>query len=134
MVEVESPSLDTLIPEGDMDYLREKTFEFELTSHNGEVHLILKAFELGPAYTPNHADLLVILPAGYPNANPDMFWTQPDVTLKNGSTPVQANVPQDFPSGRWQRWSRHFQNGWRPDIDCLRTYIAAVRTELGRGR
>lgn len=125
---------EALLPEEDIAYVEEKALDFELSSHGGEVHLILKSFELGDAYSPTHADLLIIFPAGYPNANPDMFWTRPAVKLKSGSTPVQANVHQDFPSGRWQRWSRHLQNGWRPGIDGLRTYIAAVRIELTKGR
>jgi hypothetical protein len=73
------------------------------------------------------------LPAGYPNAHPDMFWTFPDVKLANGSWPKSSEHHYAYDGRNWQRWSRHYQGKWRAGIDGLRSYLAAVRTEIAKG-
>ncbi len=133
MVEVAVRGLDPLLPPADTAYLEEKAYDYEMSAVGAEVHLVLRNFDLGAHYAPPRANLLIIIPAGYPNAHPDMFWTQPDVRLASGQVPLRADVHQDFPSGSWQRWSRHFRGGWRPGVDTVRTYVAAIRSELARG-
>jgi hypothetical protein len=116
--------------ESDESFLIEKKYDFELTDYSG---LIIHDFSLPPHYSITSVDLLVIFPAGYPNANPDMFWTSPRVTLKNGATPTATGVDENRGGRTWQRWSRHWTTTWRPGIDGLRTFLAAVRQELDRG-
>lgn len=99
----------------------------------GEVHLIIHDYDFPAAYLPRKADLLIILPAGYPNAHPDMFWTYPDVKRANGAWPVNSDQHQAYGDRNWQRWSRHYQGQWRAGIDGLRSYLAAVRTEVAKG-
>jgi hypothetical protein len=82
---------------------------------------------------PRKANLMFILPAGYPNANLDMFWTEPVVKLANGNWPVNANQHALYGGVSWQRWSRHFQTAWRQGVDNLRTFVATIRKELSRG-
>jgi hypothetical protein len=130
-----APGLLELIPESDREFLQGKGFEYDIEQADGFVHLIIHRFELPAAYTPRTCDLLIRLPAGYPNANPDMFWTRPDVRLLGGGTPLNADHRQDFNALIWQRWSRHFPDGrWRPGIDGLDTFVAAIRRELAVGR
>jgi hypothetical protein len=77
---------------------------------------------------------LIILPPGYPDAAPDMFYTSPRLTLADtGREPRAANVTHDFAGRAWQRWSRH-SNSWRPGIDGLQTMIARVRRALEEAR
>jgi hypothetical protein len=82
------------------------------------------------AYAPRLTDLLIRLPMGYPQANPDMFWTKPDVLLAQGGYPNRADYHDPTADG-WQRWSRH--GGWRAGVDNLRTKLAAVKHELEAG-
>jgi hypothetical protein len=124
---------EQLLPELDREFLEEKEYTFDVTQTGGEIHLIIQNFELTAAYSPSRADLLVILPAGYPNSNPDMFWTYPDVKLASGAWPQQCQHHQVYGDRNWQRWSRHFQQPWRSGVDCFRTYLAAVRRELAKG-
>lgn len=133
MVEPAVQDAHATLPQGDIEYLEEKQHDHQLVSAGGDIHVILHGFDLGAAYEPAQADLLVIIPAGYPEAHPDMFWTRPDVRLARGGVPLKADGHGAFPSGRWQRWSRHFRGKWRPGVDNLRTYLAAVHTELARG-
>jgi len=122
-----------LLPAEDLRYLEEKAFDFEVHNVSGELLVVIHHFALPAAYNPRECDLLVRLPVGYPNANPDMYWTRPDVQLAGGGTPRAAEHREPYLGTSWQRWSRHFPGGWRPGIDGLRSYLAAVRHDLEKG-
>lgn len=122
-----------LLPEIDREFLQEKEFSFDVSTVGSETHVIIRDLAFPAAYVPRTADLLIILPAGYPNANPDMFWTFPDVKLANGTCPQACDAHQQYGDRNWQRWSRHYQIQWRAGIDSLRTYFAAVRKEIDKG-
>jgi hypothetical protein len=78
-----SANIQHLLPDVDVEFLVEKGFEFEEHQASGEVQLIIRSFPLPAAYLPRACDLLLKLPAGFPNANPDMFWTSPTIKLAN---------------------------------------------------
>jgi hypothetical protein len=122
----------SLLPELDVEFLDEKGFDCEVTQINGEVRVVLRDFLFPVKYSPQQANLMLRLPAGYPNSNPDMFWTYPDVRLTSGDFPLSANY-HDPGANNWQRWSRH-DSTWRPGTDDLRTKLASVRRELEAGR
>ena len=122
-----------MLPEIDVEFLREKGFVFETIREGGFVNLVIRDCPLPPVYKPSVVDLLIRLPAGYPNVNPDMFWTRPTVSLVNGGAPpLAANVQETYNGVPWQRWSRHI-NGWRLGIDGLRSFWASTRRELDKG-
>jgi len=98
-----------------------------------DTHVIINDFDFPAAYMPRKANLLIILPAGYPNANLDMFWTEPVVKLADGNWPARADNHAVYNGVSWQRWSRHFQTPWRQGVDNLRTFVATIRKELARG-
>ena len=130
-----APSVLEELPEADREFLDEKGYRYTVENVGGFMHVIIHDFELPPAYTPRTCDLLIRLPPGYPNANPDMFWTRPNVKLAAGNWPANADHLQDFSGSSWQRWSRHFPDGrWRAGIDGLDTYLASIRRELAVGR
>ncbi len=120
------------LPELDREFLEEKEFDFDVVKEGGELHLVIRDFNF-PKYAPTKADLLIIIPAGYPNSQLDMFWTYPDVKLPGGGCPAQCQHHQVFRQRNWQRWSRHFQQPWRPGIDSLRTFMASIRAEIAKG-
>jgi hypothetical protein len=121
------------LPEIDIDFLREKGFDFEELQAGGEVQLIIRNFQLPEAYTPRTCDLMLKIPAGFPNANPDMFWTSPTIRLVSGAFPKSAEVMQVCNGRTWQRWSRHCAS-WRPGVDNLRSKLRSVIAELESGR
>jgi len=135
---------EDLLTEDDLEFLRHKEWRYSVYSVGGEVHVVLHDFPMPTAYTPALADLLVRLPVGYPNANPDMYWTKPDVRLKATGSFPEASAHHEVPGAGagvevyantpWQRWSRHYQEGWRPGVDGLRTYMGAVIRDLNKQR
>jgi len=124
---------EILMPEGDREFLESKDYAYTVSRVGAEVHLIISDFPLSSAYSPVVADLLVVIPAGYPQSNPDMFWTYPAVQLVTGGHPTGANVMTQYGDRVWQRWSRHFPGGWRAGIDGIKTYLASIRRELAKG-
>jgi hypothetical protein len=126
-------TIDDLLPEVDRVFLAEKNLKFSASRVGADTHVVIHEFDFPAAYTPRKANLLIILPAGYPNANLDMFWTEPVVKLANGNWPDRADNHVTYNGISWQRWSRHFQTAWRQSVDNLRTFVTTIRKELARG-
>jgi hypothetical protein len=122
-----------LLSSADLAYLQEKNYTFDVATVGGVVFLIIRAYQLPPAYTPRSTDLLLKLPPNFPISKPDMFWTFPHVRLVNGSQPSSANVfDTQHQNRQWQRWSRH-TTIWRPGVDDLRTFLSLIHQELQKG-
>lgn len=129
-----------LLPEDDVTFLKEKYPDARVYPVGNEVHVVLPSFPFPEGYQPTTSDLLIRLPAGYSDANPDMFWTKPDVMLASGGWP-NACAHKEVPGSGdgvavytepWQRWSRHTPAGdWRPGHG-LRNYVASIKNELQR--
>lgn len=116
-----------LLPERDRRYLENAGYAHEVISEGGMVGVILKGFHLPEGkFDQTRADALILLPLGYPDAQPDMFYLDPWVKLAaSGAYPRAANVPQTFAGRNWQRWSRHALPGapWRPGVDGIHTMV-----------
>jgi hypothetical protein len=123
-----------LLPEADIKHLVDKGYRYTMDAERGAVNVILHGYELPAAYMPQVCDLLVRIPAGYPNANPDMFWTSPDILCRNGSCPKSSETRETYAGRTWQRWSRHLPPGtWRPGTDTIQSFLRAVRKEIDKG-
>ncbi len=119
------------LPDRDREYLSGKGVAFEEIIDGGQRGVILRQYPLptGVFDTPK-ADLLILIPPGYPDAPPDMFYTLPWVKLNGRNTlPRCADQPHAFAGQTWQRWSRH-NNDWRPGIDGLWTMLKRVHCAL----
>ncbi|WP_306112589.1 MULTISPECIES: multiubiquitin domain-containing protein [unclassified Roseovarius] len=124
---------DTL-PSFDQTFLVDHGYQFEVVQEGRETGIILKSLELPEGkFNVEAADILVRLPAGYPDCAPDMFYASPHLTLANGQVPKACTVQHTFAGRVWQRWSRH-NNAWRPGIDGLRTMVARIKTALAEAR
>jgi hypothetical protein len=121
-----------VLPTADSEYLEREGLRYEAVVEQQMISLVIFDFELPPGYAPPVADLLVRLPAGFPDASPDMFWVDPEVHYADGQVPAQTQVRQSFRGRVWQRWSRHPVQEWRIGIDNLQTYIRLIRTGLER--
>lgn len=124
---------DTL-PSFDQVFLSDHGYQFEVIQEGSKTGIILKSLELPDGkFSAGMADILVMLPAGYPDCAPDMFYVSPHLTLANGQVPKACSVQLTYGGRVWQRWSRH-NSEWRPGIDGLRTMVARVKTALAEAR
>lgn len=119
------------LPEDDVRYLRNKKFEYREVQNGSQKGLIIKGFALPEErYDVPNADLLILIPSGYPDVPPDMFYLLPWVHLVGKSGwPPKADQAVEFDGQRWQRWSRHSRE-WRPGTDGIWTMLKRVVTAL----
>lgn len=119
------------LPPADRAHLEARGVSFVEVSEGGQAALILKAYPL-PEGKFDHAtaDILVLLPGGYPDALVEMFYCDPWLRLMpSGQHPNAANVAHAFAGRTWQRWSRH-NSAWRPGVDGIHTVLARIDRAL----
>ena len=112
-------------------YLTDKGFAFSERSDNGTAAIVIDPWQLPPEkYDHDQVALLLLLPNGYPDAAPDMFYVHPWIKVRGASNwPGAASVSLQFLGTNWQRWSRHWSD-WRPGIDGIQTWLLKVRHAL----
>lgn len=120
-----------VLPMRDRRYLTDRGLNFDEYREGGQAGVILRGYGLpDEKYQVAEADILILLPRGYPDAAPDMFYALPWLTLAPSQRyPRQADQPLNFSGQRWQRWSRH-NNEWRPGVDGIWTMLKRVETAL----
>lgn len=120
----------SFLPARDREYLESKGIEYEEYEER-QKGVILKARPLPDGrFDVQQADVLILLPSGYPDTAPDMFYLLPWVKLTNGGQyPRKADQPFSFKGQSWQRWSRH-NNEWRPGTDGIWTMLKRVEFAL----
>jgi hypothetical protein len=121
----------TFLPPDDREYLEANGVAFEEHAEGAARALVLKSHGLPSGrFDAGVADILVILPPGYPDSAPDMFYLTPWVRLANGGNfPRAADQPHIFAGQRWQRWSRH-NTAWRPGVDGIWTMLRRIERAL----
>jgi hypothetical protein len=117
----------------EIEGLRQEGFVVELTRADGWINIVFRTYPLPPGFSKPATDLLVRLPISYPNGKPDMFWTDPDLTLKNGQCPQQADAMETVLGRPWRRFSWH-PTSWNPATDKLRTYLEFVNRRLAMAK
>ncbi len=123
-----------------MGSLAQELFELEADGYasetivdNGSTVIIFARWTLPNGYNKQATRLLLRIPPSYPAGHPDMFWTDPDLRLADGSLPRQTNLEQQVLGAQWLRFSWH-PSKWDPAADNLRTFLAFVDTGLLKAR
>lgn len=106
----------------------DERFAWTGTLEAAMVCVTIKEYALTAGLAPAVNELLVRLPAGFPDVAPDMFWFATPVTRTDGIQIPATELTEVYLGRNWQRWSRHIGNGWRPGIDDLRSYFAYIAT------
>ena len=112
-------------------YLVDRSIAFQEIDDGAQKGVVLSGMSL-PAgrFDAPSADILILLPAGYPDNPPDMFYAKPWLKLSSSrSYPKAADRSFNFAGQSWQRWSRH-NNSWRPGVDGIWTMLKRVETAL----
>jgi hypothetical protein len=123
-----------MLRQADEQYLQRTGLEYEVTPEGGLISVVIKHWPLPAGYEPAEVDLLIRLPPGFPDTQPDMYWCDPPVrSVRTGAFPQAADLFEDYLGRRWQRFSRHLPPGaWHPGRDSLESYITLIRAELAR--
>jgi hypothetical protein len=124
----------SLIPEqliAEVEELRKEGLDIDLVERDGLVNLVLRSCAIPPSMNKDKSDILLRIPMGYPNARPDMFWTDEDLLLKDGRVPRSADSIEEIIDRRWRRFSWHPQ-AWNPGRDNIRTYLEFVNCRIRR--
>lgn len=112
-------------------YLTERGVTFDEVEEGGQKAVILRSFSLPPGrFDVPAADILILLPAGYPDTPPDMFYAHPWLRLLTANRyPNAADQSFAFFGQTWQRWSRH-NSAWRSGVDGIQTMLKRVEEAL----
>ena len=121
----------SFLPSSDREYLQSKGFTFHEVVDGRNKGVVFPAFKLPPnKYDVLQAEMLILLPSGYPDVPPDMFYLQPWAKLTAHSRyPKAADHAFNFNGLSWQRWSRH-NNEWRRGVDGIWTMLKRVEHAL----
>ena len=119
------------LPSADVAYLQSKAIAYREAEQGGQKAIILTAYDLPASrFDVQRADILILLPSGYPDLPPDMFYLIPWVRLIAGNRyPKAADQPFSFAGRNWQRWSRH-NTEWRPGVDGIWTMVKRIDAAL----
>ena len=121
------------LPERDLSFLAERDIPHETIEDAGMLCVVFPAWKLPAGYNQTHADLLIRLPAGYPDLPPDMWWFDPAITRPDGIAIPATEIIEMHMGRSWQRWSRHLDaSHWNSGIDGLESYLSLVWGEAKR--
>lgn len=121
----------SFLPMADQEYLANKGIPFCEAEYSGQKGVILSSIHLPLGkFDAQVVDVLILLPGGYPDVSPDMFYTFPWIRIAQaGRYPKAADQPLTFLDKTWQRWSRH-SNEWRPGRDGIQTMLKRIEYAL----
>ncbi|NUM53523.1 MAG: hypothetical protein HUU46_07760 [Candidatus Hydrogenedentes bacterium] len=122
-----------MLPANDATGLTERGITYTVSTEANMTCVVLSGYRLPPGYDREQADLLLRLNPGFPDVQPDMWWFDPAIRLKDGRAVKATDVTEHHLGRTWQRWSRHFDAGqWRSGTDSLESYLALIGRELER--
>jgi len=116
----------------DRVFLERTGYTFDVQDEGGMTCVVIHDYRLPPGFNRTTCQLLLRLPGGFPDTQPDMFWVLPPVVLAaTGRPPAAAEHNEPHLGQTWQRFSRHLaQDAWRSGIDNLETWFNAIGSLL----
>ncbi len=93
------------------------------------INVVIADFALGEGFSQTSSPLLIRVQRLYPDAGPDMFWTDVAVRMPNGQAPQSAEAIETHIGRQWRRFSWH-RKTWNPSVDNLHGYLEFVRRRL----
>jgi hypothetical protein len=127
----------------ELDELKQR-YKVETVEEESVIDAIIRDFPTSALYKKPATNLLLRVPRSYPDAGLDMFWTDPDLLLLDGSEPTNAQQMERYPAldsipefngKQWRRFSWHPQPNsprrWNPSVDNIESYLQFVRKRFG---
>ncbi len=105
-------------------------YSIEIVEDSDFINLVIKEFPLGEGFNVPVSDLLLRVPKTYPDAGPDMFYTDPAVILPNGQVAKNTESIEPYIGRSWRRFSWHRQQPWNPIVDNMHSHIEFINCRL----
>ena len=127
-------SLEFALLDQDMTYLNHLNLNWETRHAEARRWLIIHDYALPSGYNHQLVNLAIEIPTAYPEAQLDMFFVYPALTLKDGRGISQTENRKDILGNTYQRWSRHLhgKTRWNPLTDSVITHLAVVEESFLR--
>jgi hypothetical protein len=116
--------------ERELEEVRERLPAATMRQVAGQWLVTVSDMPLPPGWNQRSVTVHFLVPAGYPHANPDSFYTDDDFRLANGSMPSNATLQAFLDVGQVIWFSYHLQRAWKPGRDRLQTWVATIRGRL----
>jgi hypothetical protein len=104
----------------------EPQYDVQVVEEAAHIDLIIDSFPTSPHFNRPTTALLIRVPRSYPDAGPDMFWTDVELLLSDSTMPKNGESVESYCGKQWRRFSWH-HNGWNPALNNLVTYITFIR-------
>jgi hypothetical protein len=101
---------------------------------NGTFVVRIPAFPLPAGWNATETTVYFVVPVGYPVAQPDTFWTEPNLKLRGGGPPMNTgvqNLPGLPPNLQWFSWH---PSSWNPNRDNLVNYAKMIENRFREPR
>ncbi|NYD91080.1 E2/UBC family protein [Sphingomonas melonis] len=119
-----------------LEQLRERFGEAHAsTMASGTTLVTVPGVRLPEGWSRSSTTIRFLVPPGYPFAQLDCFWADPDLLLAPGATPQNAAlnvIPETRQQGMWFSW--HLASAWSPNRDTLSTWMNVVIDRLRQVR
>lgn len=92
--------------------------------------IVIPGVKLPAGWNQPATNVKFIVPAGFPLAALDCFWTSPDLRLLSGALPQNAQIqdpPPTIPGGGPHLWFSWHVASWNPGRDTLLTYMRVIQ-------
>lgn len=116
-----------------VDQLRELGLDASVVLVGTMTAVIIGGYPLPKGWSKPTSQLLIKVPQSYPNGKPDMFWTNVDLTLADGTIPEKADRVEMINGKQWRRFSWH-PSKWNPGTDDLTTFLQFINQRLALKR
>jgi hypothetical protein len=119
------------LPEEDIEALEALALPYE-TLVEGRVNwLIIDGYTVPEGYSQTTATVALRIPPSYSDAQIDMVYFHPALTLKSGRL-IKALTAVQIDGRTFQQWSRHRTrvNPWRTGLDNVGSHLLLVDTWL----
>ena len=84
----------------DQEHLDSLGLEHEVVPDGGLIAIVIKRWPVPDGYEPREVDLLLRLPPGFPDAQPDMYWCDPPIRVAGtGAYPQAADLFETYLGG-----------------------------------
>ena len=105
--------------------------DVEVVPEGAQIFIVVKQLHLpSGVFKVDRTDTLFMTDQQYRYSAMDMFWTEVDVTLSDGSVPANADSIESYIGRRWRRFSWHRNGVWNPNRNGLLDHYEFMQARL----